>query len=141
MPMGDRLRHVERNAMVATLSRILAPRADVTLALLFGSHARGVAGNASDIDLAVLGRDLDPFELGAEISLATGREVDVVMLEDAGVPLLEQIVRDGVVVHEGLPHAGSTWRAGALASLETDRPWYARMRKAMLARLAAPRAG
>jgi hypothetical protein len=64
-------------------------------------------------------------------------EVDVVDLEHAGVPLLARIVREGVLVHELRPGAAATWRGQALADLETDAPWFARMRDAWLARVAA----
>jgi hypothetical protein len=46
----------------------------------------------------------------------------VLALEDVGVPLLARIVQEGVGVHEARPGALATWRARALADLETDRP-------------------
>jgi hypothetical protein len=58
-----------------------------------------------------------------------------VRLEDAGIPLLQRLLRDGIVVHEGTRGAGATWRSRTLTLLETDRPWYARMRDAWLARV------
>ena len=56
-------------------------------------------------------------------------------LEDATIPLVERLVRDGIVVHEGYPGAGALWRSRTLATLETDRPWLARMSDAWLARV------
>lgn len=113
------------------------------VAILFGSEARNEAGPSSDVDLAVLGDGLDLFALGAELALVIGREVDVVDLRDVSIPLAEELVRDGIVVHEGVPGAGALWRSRTLATLETDRPWFARMRDAYLARLATegPRLG
>ncbi len=119
----------------------MAGQSDIRVALVFGSRARGMALAHSDVDLAVLGRAVDLLDLGARVSLATGFEADVVSIEDAGVPLLDQILRYGVVVHEGVPHAAATWRGRALATLETDRSWYAVMQNAMLKRLAASTAG
>ena len=121
----------------------LAGRAGLRVAVLFGSEARGTAKPTSDVDLAVLGDGLDPFALGAELALSLGREVDVVDLRDLTIPLAEELVRDGIVVHEGVPGAGALWRSHTLASLETDRPWFARMRDAYLKRLATegPRVG
>jgi len=109
----------------------------VRLALVFGSRARGTATPSSDLDLAVHAPGLDPLHLGADLSRATGLEVDIVPLEDAGVPLLARIVREGILVHEALPGTAAAWRAHALADLETDDPWFARMRDAWLARVAA----
>lgn len=121
--------------VAASLKRALAGRGDVRVALLFGSEARGTAHAGSDVDVAVDAPAADPLELAAMLSEALSREVDVVPLEDATIPLLEQLIRDGIVVHEGYRGAGALWRSRTLATLETDRPWFARMRDAWLARL------
>jgi predicted nucleotidyltransferase len=122
--------------MRTALAAALADREDVRLALLFGSQARGRAGAGSDVDVAVLAPGVDGLELASELSHAIGREVDVIALEDPSVPLLAQLVRDSIVVHEGVPGAAASWRARALLALEIDGPWYARMRDAWLARVA-----
>ena len=80
-------------------------------------------------------RALDTLELSALFAEALGRDVDVVRLEDAGIPLLHKLIRDGIVVHEGAKGAGAIWRSRTLATLETDGPWYARMRDAWLSRV------
>lgn len=121
--------------IAASLKRALAGRRDVRVALLFGSEARGTAHAGSDVDVAVDAPTADPLELAAMLSEALSREVDVVPLEDATIPLLEQLIRDGIVVHEAYRGAGALWRSRTLATLETDRPWFARMRDAWLARL------
>lgn len=87
---------------LAQLEAALAGRPDVELAVVFGSVARGDAGPASDVDLAVRG-DVDRLTLGAEISLAVGREVDVVDLDTPDIVLLSEIVRDGRCVAERSP--------------------------------------
>ncbi len=117
------------------IAKVLAGRTDVRLALLFGSEAQGTAGPDSDVDLAIDAPGLDTLELCALVAEAVGRDVDVVRLEDAGIPLLHKLIRDGVVVHEGAKGAGAVWRSRTLATLETDGPWYARMRDAWLARV------
>jgi predicted nucleotidyltransferase len=122
---------------VQVIRECLRGRTDVRLALVFGSRARGTATPTSDVDVAVRAPGIDLLGLVADLSRATGLEVDVVDLEDAGVPLLARIVREGVLVHEGGPGAGARWRAQALADLETDGPWFARMREAWLTRVAA----
>jgi predicted nucleotidyltransferase len=105
------------------------------LAILFGSTARGKAGPSSDLDIAVLG-PVDTFELAGRLSVAVGREVDVVDVARAAIPLLDAILRDGVVVFERVRGAEGRLRARSLAMLETDRPWYERMQEAWLRNVA-----
>lgn len=123
------------NEVVDRLRQALAGRKDVRVALLFGSEARETARAGSDVDVAVDAPSADLLALAAALSEALSREVDVVSLDDPTIPLLEQLVRDGIVVHEAYPGAGALWRSHALTSLETDRPWFARMRDAWLARV------
>jgi uncharacterized protein len=121
---------------VQAVRECLRGHLDVRLALVFGSRARGTATPTSDVDVAVGAPGIDLLDLAALLSRATGLEVDVVDLAHAGVPLLARIVREGVLVHEARPGTAATWRAQALADLETDAPWFARMREAWLARVA-----
>jgi predicted nucleotidyltransferase len=79
---------------------------------LFGSVARGTARPDSDVDVAVLlGRrpektlDAQPFDLQAELSRVLGREVDVVVLDDAPPDLAHRVLRDGRLVFEADPSA------------------------------------
>jgi len=117
---------------------VLPGHAAVTLALLFGSEARGRAQVGSDVDLALVGLVPDRIaELAAELSERLGREVDVVRLEQASIPLLEELVAHAVVVYESAPGNAALWRSRTLAQLEIDGPWYHRMRDAWLARVAA----
>jgi predicted nucleotidyltransferase len=119
--------------VVIALRAVLAAKPQIVLAHLFGSVARGTARVNSDLDLAVDAEgELDLLELARELGARVGREVQVVRLCDATIPLLDEIVRDGVLVHEGRPNAAAQWRTRALCSLEIDRPWYARMRDAWL---------
>ncbi|QBI19723.1 nucleotidyltransferase domain-containing protein [Egibacter rhizosphaerae] len=84
------------DALAARLQR----EPDVLVAYLFGSWARGEGGAVSDVDVAVL--------LGASPTLAryaaltaavgevTGSErADVVVLDDAPIPLAYRVLRDG----------------------------------------------
>jgi predicted nucleotidyltransferase len=125
------------------LRRLFADRRDVRLALLFGSAARGTDRPDSDVDVAVDAPGVDRLELARDLSLALDREVSVVDLRDPGYPLLVALVRDGIVVAEQNQGAAARWRTRAILTLETDRPWYERMRDAHLARLARelPRGG
>jgi predicted nucleotidyltransferase len=119
------------------VSRALAQFPTVRLALVFGSVARSTARDDSDLDVAVAGTGIDVLDIAAALSLAVGRDVHVVRLDDASIPLLEEIIDHGVVVHEGRPGSGASWRSHALADLELDRPWYALQRDAWLKRVAA----
>jgi predicted nucleotidyltransferase len=125
--------------LLESLRGALADRPDVALAVVFGSVARGCERADSDVDLAVIAPGVDTLDLAAALSLALAREIDVVDLAEPGYPLLKSIVRDGIVVHEGHRGAGAQWRSRAIASLETDRPWFERMRDAYLATLSAGR--
>ena len=122
--------------LIQPFQAVLRARGDVALALLFGSRARGDASETSDVDVALLAPSADLLEIGGRLSQASGLEVDVVSLADPGVPLLDELLRDAVVVYEGRPGAYATWRSHVLADLELDRPWYERMRDAWLARVA-----
>jgi predicted nucleotidyltransferase len=125
-----------RGALVRALEQALRSRPEVELALLFGSRARGSAALASDVDVALLAPNADLLEIAALLSQATGEEVDVVSLDDPGIPLLDELMRDGVAVFEKRPGAYASWRSHVLADLELDRPWYERMRDAWLEHVA-----
>jgi len=118
------------------LRRALAHHGEIRLALLFGSVARGRDRSESDVDVAVDAPGVDAVALASELALRLGRDVGVVRLSQVGYPLLKRLVQEAIVVREGARGAGGAWRAGAIATLETDRPWFERMRDAYLARLA-----
>jgi predicted nucleotidyltransferase len=122
------------DALVDALRRNLAGHPSVKLAILFGSTARGNAGPASDVDVAVIAH-VDHLALARDLSRAVDREVQIVDLATVGYPLLQAIVRDGIVVAESERGVSARWRARALAELDTDRVWFERMRDAYLARL------
>lgn len=118
------------------VSRALALVPGVSLALVFGSVARATARDDSDLDVAVAGAGIDVLGVAAALSGEVGRDVHVLRLEDASIPLLDEIIDHGIVVHEGRPGAAATWRSHVLADLELDRPWYALQRDAWLKRVA-----
>ena len=119
----------------AALQAELAATPGLDLAIAFGSVARGQATPASDLDLAVRG-DVDVLDLAARVSRAAGREVDIVSLARPSIPLLSAIIRDGVVVFERARGIEASFRARALLTLETDAPWFERMERAWLKRVA-----
>jgi predicted nucleotidyltransferase len=122
--------------LIDSLRSALTGRKEIRLALLFGSFARGRARPDSDVDVAVLGRDLDLPLLAADLTDAARRQVDVVDLSQAGYPLIQALLRDSIVVHQGAPGEAAAWRTRAILEAETDRPWFERMRDAYLKRLA-----
>lgn len=122
---------------IEAIRQVLTRHPEIRLALLFGSRARGRGRHDSDLDLALGGRGLDLLGLAAELSLATGLEVDLTDLEQAGYPLLRALLREGRVVYEGESGASASWRVAALSSTELDRPTFERMQTAFLRRLAS----
>ncbi|MEO7329942.1 MAG: nucleotidyltransferase domain-containing protein [Minicystis sp.] len=123
--------------IAARLREALAAYPGVRVAVLFGSQARGTARPDSDVDLAVDAPGADLLDLRAVLSVALEREVDVLALDEATIPMMDHLVRDGIVVHEGSAGAGALWRSRTLSTLETDRPWFSRMSDAWLARVKA----
>ena len=141
-PGRSRLSSVKsEDPVIAPLKQALSGRKDVRLAILFGSRARGKARPESDADVAVLGEGLNLLKLATDLSLAAGVEVDVVSLRDPGYPLLNAVLRDGLLLHEGERGAAAMWRSRAWLQAETDRPWFERMRDAYLRHLAEARHG
>lgn len=119
-----------------TLRQALAGMPQVRLGLLFGSQARGTARADSDVDVAVQAPASEGPAIAAVLSAACGREVDVVTLDDPPIPLLDALIREGELIFEAKRGTVAQWRAGALATLEIDRPWYERMSRAWLTRVA-----
>jgi uncharacterized protein YutE (UPF0331/DUF86 family)/predicted nucleotidyltransferase len=122
--------------VASELRRALAAETRVDLALLFGSRTTGRHRPDSDVDLAVRAAGADTLDLARRLSLALGAEADVVDLDSVGYPMLRELVAHGVVVAERVPGAAARWRSHALATLDTDRVWFERMRDAYLARVA-----
>lgn len=82
--------------------------APVRFAYLFGSHARGTAGDRSDIDVAVMLDDAVPevrrlelqLELAEALERATGLSpVEVVLLNDAPMLLAGRVVQEGQLLY------------------------------------------
>jgi predicted nucleotidyltransferase len=109
IPLSER-QYIRRSwTLHSALGRALRTDHNVRFALLFGSVARGTDAPGSDVDVLVALRDpsLDRIvELGAKLSEAAGRRVDVVRLEDAEAEpsFLADVVADGrvLVEREGL---------------------------------------
>jgi predicted nucleotidyltransferase len=122
--------------LAAHIGQLLEGRSEIRFALLFGSQARGTPGQDSDIDLAVSAPGVNLLELSAELTLALGTEVDVIAIEKADIPMTRQIIDQSLLVHEGVRGSVAMWRSRALAQLEIDGPWYDRMSRAWINRVA-----
>ena len=87
--------------MLDALRRACEAEPDIAFALLFGSMARGTGHGESDADVAVQLRSGAPRDvqalgsLGARLSSAAGRAVDLVLLDEAKPSLAYRIFRDG----------------------------------------------
>lgn len=125
----------ERSKLALRLAETLHGVESLRLALLFGSRARDEARDDSDVDLVVDAPVGSLGTIGALVSEALGQEADVSRLSEATIPVLRELLRDGILVYEARPGTYATWRAHTLIDLETDRPWYDRMRDAWLLRV------
>ena len=100
------------------IARYLADRADIRLAVLFGSLARNRARAHSDLDLAVAGlhplSSAEKCTLIEALALIAGRPVDLIDLPSADGLILAQVLTTGKVI------------------LCTDRALYAALIKKML---------
>jgi len=86
--------------------KVLAEDPRIGYALVFGSSARGTAHAHSDLDIAV-GLEsrtrLSALELGdliARLEHASGRSVDVVVVDEAPPAVAYRVFRDGQVIVE-----------------------------------------
>jgi predicted nucleotidyltransferase len=95
--------------LLSAMRASLRTEHNVRLALLFGSAARGTDTLGSDVDVLVALRDPDlerMVELADKLTVATGRRVELVRLEDAKAEpsFLADLIADGRVLvdREGL---------------------------------------
>jgi predicted nucleotidyltransferase len=94
--------------LVAEISRVIEAGPPLKLALLFGSAAQGRLRGDSDLDLAVLPADPSlplraELDLQADLTRATGRDVDLVRLDRAPTLLRWEIARTGRVLVSNPP--------------------------------------
>ena len=86
------------------MARVLDADPRIAYGLVFGSTARGQARAASDLDVAIglaPRVELDPLAIGrlvSDLERASGRTVDLVLLDEAPPALAYRAFRDGVVV-------------------------------------------
>jgi predicted nucleotidyltransferase len=132
--------------LVVGLSTALVAHAGVVSAYLFGSESLGLAHRESDVDVGVLlDRRLYPqradrfdarLHLIGILQTAAGREVDLVVLNDAPPHLARRIMTEGrrlMVTDPVLDHAHLRTMLSRAADLE---PFLRRTRAVKLAALA-----
>jgi len=137
---------MDGRSLVDALSGTLAAHAGVVSAYLFGSEARGHAHRDSDVDVGVLlsrqtySQVADRFDarlrLIGSLQHAAGREVDLVILNDAPPHLVRRIMTEGrrlMVADAALDHAHLRTALSRAADLE---PFLRRTRSVKLAALA-----
>jgi uncharacterized protein len=92
--------------MRAALRGVLEAEPAVAYAILFGSGARGTRRADSDLDVAIglrpgAARDVHTLGgLAARLESASGRPIDLVLLDEAPISLAYRIFRDGHLLVE-----------------------------------------
>lgn len=85
------------NEKIEKLKRYFEEKENVLLAFIFGSSARGVEGEDSDLDIGVyLKNRTEEDEIWREISKIVEREVDLVVLNDAPATLVSNAFKTGI---------------------------------------------
>ncbi len=98
--VGERVYLREYWPLLSALRAALRSEPRVQVAVLYGSQARGSAGDSSDVDMAVLAGGAERgflYELQTRLSAAVGREVAVTDLADAMASprMRPQLLEDG----------------------------------------------
>jgi len=101
------------------VKHLLARDPRIGYALVFGSFARGTQHAHSDLDLAIggLSSAFTAREIGdlvSRLEAAAGRDVDLVLLDEAPPGLAFRVFRDGKVLVEKDPAALTSRRAWAM---------------------------
>lgn len=103
---------------------------------LFGSHARGEAGPASDVDLGILFATPppstlmgQPFALEDELRGVVGAAVQLVVLNTAPPDLLHRVLRDGVLLLDRDPGARIRFEVAARNAYFDLKPIHDRYRR------------
>ncbi|MEZ6854697.1 type VII toxin-antitoxin system MntA family adenylyltransferase antitoxin [Halodesulfovibrio aestuarii] len=93
---------MDKITLKKNIAGVLAAHKEIQLGIVFGSAAAGTMRADSDVDVAVFAsKPLSVslrLDLIAELSLALGREVDVVDLYSAEGVILHQVLTKGEVV-------------------------------------------
>jgi predicted nucleotidyltransferase len=128
---------LDTRALASQCEAVLAAEPRLRAAIVFGSVARGKASAASDVDIAVVGSDIDTLALGAALSQLVGRDVDVVEVSfESPIPLLRALLRDGRILYERNPGQAAEFLSRVRTVLDLDGPGYDFMLGAFMERVA-----
>ena len=93
--MANILSNEQKQLIVDTIRKTIT---DVSIIYLFGSYAKGVALESSDIDIAVLGNsnysNINLWRLAQELSAGCGHDMDIVDLRQTTTVMRVQIVAE-----------------------------------------------
>ncbi len=79
----------------------LAEKYGIKKVILFGSHARGAYGRASDIDLAVSGGNISGFSAAVREETSTLLDFDIINLEQPIQEKLRNSINgEGLIIYE-----------------------------------------
>ncbi|MBI4824130.1 MAG: nucleotidyltransferase domain-containing protein [Nitrospirae bacterium] len=106
---------------IESIREILKASRNIEFAYLFGSRAKGIAGQRSDWDIAIY-FDKDPrnmgwsiFYLEAEVSKDIGEEVQIVALNNLNSPVfLFEIINSGLLIIDNNPEGRILFEANVL---------------------------
>jgi predicted nucleotidyltransferase len=113
---------------ITDIQKIQLAEAGVILCYVHGSAASGTQRVDSDIDIAVLYAIRPADMLRAELlianilsPLANGRELDVVILNDAGAVLTQAVASRGVIIYERSADDRVRFEFAAMHAYESSR--------------------
>jgi predicted nucleotidyltransferase len=90
------------NKLNKSIEEFSLQRTDFLLVFLFGSFARGLNTDESDIDVAIMFEKVPDFyelsDLQEQLSGHVGKEVDIVILNTASPVLKMQVLRYGLLI-------------------------------------------
>lgn len=115
------------------LTKYFNKHEEILFAILFGSIAKGISNNMSDVDIAVMvdPNFNEPFPFGYQAELTTdlinilGRnEVDVIILNEAPVALKYEVLRYGKFIFVKDEHARIKFQVDTINQYEDYKVLY-----------------
>lgn len=87
--------------MIEILGEYFAKRAEITLVFIFGSAVKGLLTEDSDVDMAILFKEIPDHttlnQIRNDLSDAFKREIDVVVLNDSSPIIRMQVLKNGIL--------------------------------------------